>query len=124
MIKVVTEEGLELRHADYDNSCPSHQTLPVRPPQSIASQCHFAVFRLVWSQVITYNHACKPFILLPGLLPTMPTVNLTAVGVGRIKPPRSGQMEYYDRRLPAFGLRVSYHGTKSWFVMTRLDGRL
>ena len=33
-------------------------------------------------------------------------------------------MEYYDRRLPSFGLRLSYHGTKSWFVMTRLDGKL
>ncbi len=54
----------------------------------------------------------------------MPTTNLTAAGVERLKPPSSGQVEYYDRRLPSFGLRLSYHGTKSWFVMTRLDGKL
>lgn len=54
----------------------------------------------------------------------MPTTNLTAASVDRLKPPSSGQAEYYDRRLPSFGLRLSYHGTKSWFVMTRLDGKL
>ena len=54
----------------------------------------------------------------------MPTTNLTAASVHRLKPPSSGQVEYYDRRLPSFGLRLSYHGTKSWFVMTRLDGKL
>jgi integrase len=26
--------------------------------------------------------------------------------------------------MPAFGLRLSHHGSKSWFLMTRLDGRL
>ena len=54
----------------------------------------------------------------------MPTTNLTTASVHRLKPPSSGQVEYYDRRLPSFGLRLSYHGTKSWFVMTRLDGKL
>jgi integrase len=54
----------------------------------------------------------------------MPRATLTAASVERLKPPVSGQIEYYDRRLPSFGLRVSYHGTRSWFVMTRLDGKL
>jgi integrase len=54
----------------------------------------------------------------------MPTTNLTAAAVKRLKPPSCGQVEYFDRRLPSFGLRLSYHGTKSWFVMTRLDGKL
>jgi integrase len=54
----------------------------------------------------------------------MPTAALTAASVERLKPPTVGQVEYYDRRLPSFGLRLSYHGTKSWFVMTRLDGKL
>jgi integrase len=54
----------------------------------------------------------------------MPTTNLTAASVDKLKPPPSGQFEYYDRRLPSFGLRLSYNGTKSWFVMTRLDGKL
>ena len=54
----------------------------------------------------------------------MPTTTLTVAAVERLKPPATGQVEYYDRRLPSFGLRLSYHGTKSWFVMTRLDGKL
>jgi integrase len=54
----------------------------------------------------------------------MPTTNLTVAAVERLKLPSSGQVEYYDRRLPSFGVRLSYHGTKSWFVMTRLDGKL
>ena len=54
----------------------------------------------------------------------MPTTTLTAASVERLKTPTAGQIEYYDRRLPSFGVRLSYHGTKSWFVMTRLDGKL
>jgi integrase len=54
----------------------------------------------------------------------VPRANLTAASVEKIKPPATGQIEHYDRRLPGFGLRVSYHGSKSWFLMTRLDGRL
>src|SRR3989337_2591235 len=54
----------------------------------------------------------------------MPTLMLTAAAVDRLKPPATGQIEYYDRRLPSFGVRLSYHGTRSWFVMTRLDGKL
>ena len=54
----------------------------------------------------------------------MPRASLTAVSVEKLKPPRLGQIEYYDRRLPGFGLRVSHRGSKSWFLMTRLDGRL
>ncbi len=54
----------------------------------------------------------------------LPTTSLTAASVERLKPPLAGQIEYYDRRLPSFGVRLSYHGTKSWFVMTRLDGKL
>jgi integrase len=49
---------------------------------------------------------------------------LTAASVERLKTPSAGQLEYYDRRLPSFGVRLSYRGTKSWFVMTRLDGKL
>lgn len=54
----------------------------------------------------------------------MPRANLTSASVERIKPPASGQVEHYDRRLPGFGLRVSYKGSKSWFLMTRFEGRL
>jgi integrase len=54
----------------------------------------------------------------------MPIASLTAAAIQRLKPPKAGQIEYYDRRLPSFGVRLSYQGTKSWFVMTRLDGKL
>ncbi|MBO6716731.1 MAG: site-specific integrase [Rhizobiaceae bacterium] len=54
----------------------------------------------------------------------MPKTNLTAASVDRLKPPPNGQVEYYDRRLPAFGLRLSHKGTKAWFVMTRINGKL
>ena len=54
----------------------------------------------------------------------MPITSLTAAAVQRLKPPKVGQIEYYDRRLPSFGVRLSYQGTKSWFVMTRFDGKL
>src|SRR3954469_15930559 len=49
---------------------------------------------------------------------------LTALAVDRFKPPAAGQIEYFDTHLPAFGLRVSYSGTKAWIVMTRVHGKL
>jgi integrase len=54
----------------------------------------------------------------------MSKLRLTASAVERFQPPASGQVEYYDTHLPAFGLRVSYSGTKAWFVMTRVAGKL
>ena len=54
----------------------------------------------------------------------MPKIRLTATAVDRLQAPQPGQIEYYDTHLPAFGLRVSYSGTKAWFVMTRVDGKL
>lgn len=54
----------------------------------------------------------------------MPRTSLTAASAERLRPPSNGQIEHYDRRLPGFGLRISYKGSKSWFLMTRLDGRL
>src|SRR4051812_999569 len=54
----------------------------------------------------------------------MPKARLTALAVDRCKPPATGQIEYFDTHLPAFGLRVSYSGTKAWIVMTRVHGKL
>src|SRR3954470_3133555 len=54
----------------------------------------------------------------------MPKARLTALAVDRCKPPATGQIEYFDTHLPAFGLRVSYSGTKAWIVMTRIHGKL
>jgi hypothetical protein len=49
----------------------------------------------------------------------MPQKRLTAAMVERISPPAKGQVEYWDKNMPGFGLRVSYKGTKSWVLMTR-----
>lgn len=54
----------------------------------------------------------------------MPSRKLTDPFIKRINPPKRGQQEYFDSLLPSFGLRVSYSGTKSWFVMTRVNGKL
>jgi integrase len=61
--------------------------------------------------------------LLP-IIGDMAKKKLTAASVDRIKPPSSGQIEYFDQLLPSFGLRISYRGTKSWFLMTRIHGKL
>lgn len=54
----------------------------------------------------------------------MARMKLTAAAVDRIRPPPSGQDEYFDELLPSFGLRVSHSGTKAWIVMRRVEGRL
>ena len=54
----------------------------------------------------------------------MPKLRLTTPAVERLRPPPAGQVEFYDTTLPAFGLRISYSGTKSWFVMARIHGKL
>ena len=39
------------------------------------------------------------------------------------KPPASGQIEIWDSVVPGFGLRISYGGKRTYFVMTRIHGR-
>lgn len=44
--------------------------------------------------------------------------------VGAIKPPKAGQVDYFDATVKGFGLRVSAGGRRTWFVMYRNgDGR-
>lgn len=55
----------------------------------------------------------------------MPRVRLTEATVKRLKPPETGQTDYFDELLPSFGLRVSATGRRSWFVFYRVkDGPL
>ncbi len=54
----------------------------------------------------------------------MPKLKLTAAAVERLKSPEKGQVEYFDVLQPAFGLRISYSGTKSWIALTRVGGKL
>lgn len=54
----------------------------------------------------------------------MPKTKLTSAAAARLKCPEKGQVEHFDELLPSFGLRLSYSGTKSWFVMSRVNGKL
>lgn len=52
----------------------------------------------------------------------MPRLSFTAQTVKGLKPPASGQIDYFDADLPGFGCRVSYGGKKSWIVLYRHNG--
>ena len=58
----------------------------------------------------------------------MPNIRFSAKWVKSLSPPPSGQVDYFDtNRLVDnrnFGLRVSYGGRKTWFVMYRHNGKL
>lgn len=54
----------------------------------------------------------------------MARIRLTAAAVERLRPPKTGQAEYFDELLPSFGMRISHSGTKAWIVMTRVHGKL
>lgn len=54
----------------------------------------------------------------------MPKVKLTALSVARLNPPPTGQVDYFDSAFPAFGVRLSVAGTRTYFVMTRVQGKL
>lgn len=54
----------------------------------------------------------------------MPKMKLTALAVARIAPPTRGQVDYFDTTVPAFGVRVSVAGARTYFVMTRVHGKL
>jgi integrase len=54
----------------------------------------------------------------------VPKMKLTALSVARLNPPPAGQVDYFDSAFPAFGLRVSVAGSRTYFVMTRVQGKL
>jgi integrase len=54
----------------------------------------------------------------------MPTRSLTVASVARLKPPKEGQVDYFDRGYPGLCLRVSYGGAKAWVYFYRLHGKL
>ena len=47
---------------------------------------------------------------------------LTELSVARINPPASGRLEVWDTHLPAFGLRITAAGARSWVVALRKPG--
>jgi integrase len=54
----------------------------------------------------------------------MPTRALTVASVARIKPPKRGQIDYFDKGFPGLALRVSYGGAKAWVYLYRLHTKL
>ncbi len=54
----------------------------------------------------------------------MPTRSLTAAAVERIKPPKDGQADHFDKGFPGLALRVSYGGSRTWVHFYRLHGKL
>jgi integrase len=52
----------------------------------------------------------------------MPTVALNAQWVDRVKSPESGQVDYFDSKMPGFGLRASRGGKRSWILLYRVKG--
>jgi Arm DNA-binding domain len=49
---------------------------------------------------------------------------LTAKSIETVKCEGPHRLEVYDLNLPAFGLRVSYSGVKTWFCVKRINNRV
>lgn len=52
----------------------------------------------------------------------MRKTTLTAAAVDKLKPPASGQAEYFDASFPGLACRISHGGTKSWIYLYRAHG--
>jgi integrase len=52
----------------------------------------------------------------------VPRTRLTELTVARVKSPKEGRLELWDTALPAFGLRLTANGRRSWIVAIRKPG--
>jgi integrase len=52
----------------------------------------------------------------------MPKLKLTSAAVERLKVPDTGQIDYFDTALPAFGLRIG-KSKRMYFIITRIHGK-
>jgi hypothetical protein len=53
----------------------------------------------------------------------VPKIAFSDAGLRSIQPPEAGQVDYWDNKLPAFGLRVSQGGSKT-FILKRHNSRI
>ena len=53
----------------------------------------------------------------------MPRVNLTTRNLATLKAEPGKQTDYFDKGFAGFGVRVSYGGKKTYFLMYRRDGK-
>lgn len=54
----------------------------------------------------------------------MPKTKLTSLSVGKLPIPPKGQVDYFDTAMPSFGVRLSLSGSRTYFVMTRVHGKV
>ena len=53
----------------------------------------------------------------------MPSIKFTSRTIEAIRPPEAGQVDYWDKTVPGFGLRVTYRNRKTWVLMYRHEQR-
>jgi len=53
----------------------------------------------------------------------MPRTKISDLFVRQVRPPKNGRIEYFDVAMPAFGLRITANGHKSWVYFYRFGGR-
>ena len=53
----------------------------------------------------------------------MPRISFTVKKIASLRAPDIGQIDYWDKALPGFGLRISLAGRKSWIAMYRTGRR-
>ena len=56
-------------------------------------------------------------------MPTIDDMKATWVKAAKLDSSQPLQVDYFDSKIPGFGLRISQEGRKSWFVMYRHGGR-
>lgn len=54
----------------------------------------------------------------------MPKLKFTAAAIERLKPPSTGQTDYFDAAYPALALRVTANGVRSWVYFGRVHGKI
>jgi integrase len=54
----------------------------------------------------------------------MPKLAFTDAAAKRLKPPKVGQLDVFDKGYPGLAMRLSYGGKRSWVYFYRINGRL
>lgn len=54
----------------------------------------------------------------------MPKMKFTAAAIERLKPPATGQTDYFDAAYPALAMRVTANGVRSWVYFGRVHGKI
>ncbi len=52
----------------------------------------------------------------------MPVIKFSEAGIGRLEPPATSRVDYWDEAQPGFGLRLTSNGKRTWQIMYRSGG--